>query len=408
MAMENLPIGTENRPARYDLKGQEVSSLELKCLLVSRGVKCDKEVYRHLGQDYRLNINPLTCNCLILPDATICQMTDVGFHLQYLNGALSWDNLKLLRYVSELGTPFAIKLVEGKAALFYEGEPLDFVSFAPASHFYEKKTQSGLPVMGNAVLQGLDWVSFQCMWPCQYAIGGKSCQFCFSGAEFEARARKNKSQAKALDAADVLEITRLAKEEDQVRGLQITGGSTFNGRMEAGLVTDYLTQLAPLGLDEILLYLTPSDDRGLIDHYFDLGASRIAYSLEVWDWDRALKITPGKMAFAGRQAYLSSLEYMAEKYGPNRAFSNFIIGLEAFESLKEGATFLAERGIIPSASVWMPMGRPVMGSMKAPDLDYYRRVIDCFGGLYQKFDLEPAGFRGLNVCIEADIKRIAR
>ena len=53
------------------------------------------------------------------------------------------------------------------------------------------------------------------------------------------------------------------------------------------------------------------------------------------------------------------------------------------------------------------MGRPVMGSMKAPDLDYYRRVIHFLAELYQRYDLEPAGFRGLNVCIEADIKRFS-
>ena len=405
--MDPLSTGNTDPLSNYSLKGQKVSSLELKCLLVSRGVKCDKAVYKELGQDYRLNINPLTCNCLILSDGTICQMTDVGFHLQYLNGALSWDNLKLLRYASELGTPFAVKLLEGKAALFYEGEVLDFVSFAPASSFYDKKTRSGLPVLGNAVLQGLDWVAFQCMWPCQYAMAGSACQFCFSGAEFETRARKKKPQAKALEAADVEEITRLAKEGDKVRGLQITGGSTFDGRMEADLVSAYLPRLASLGLEEMLLYLTPPDDQKLIDHYFDLGASRIAYSLEVWDMDRAASITPGKIKFAGRQAYLSSLEYISEKYGPNRAFSNFIIGLEAFESLSQGALHLAQRGIIPSASVWMPMGRPVMGSMKAPDLDYYRRVIDFLAELYQRYDLEPAGFRGLNVCIEADIKRFS-
>jgi hypothetical protein len=97
------------------------------------------------------------------------------------------------------------------------------------------------------------------------------------------------------------------------------------------------------------------------------------------------------------------LEYIAEKYGHAKAFSNFIIGIEDFSTLAMGATWLAERGILPAASVWMPMGRPVMGSMKPPDVDYYKRVKERFAELYTKYQLEPTKSRGLNVCIERDI-----
>ena len=91
----------------------------------------------------------------------------------------------------------------------------------------------------------------------------------------------------------------------------------------------------------------------------------------------------------------------------NKAFSNFIIGLESVETLKEGATYLAERGIIPSASVWIPMGKPVMGSMKAPGLDYFRKVKELLAELYTKYELTPAGGCGLNVCVEKDIYEYA-
>ncbi len=90
-----------------------------------------------------------------------------------------------------------------------------------------------------------------------------------------------------------------------------------------------------------------------------------------------------------------------------KSFSNFIIGLEPLESLKEGAAYLAERGIIPSASVWMPFGKPVMDSMKAPDIEYFRSVKEMLAELYVKYGLNPAGGCGLNVCIERDILRWA-
>jgi hypothetical protein len=387
----------------YKFSDHEVSSLELKCLLISRGLKCDRAVYRRFGSGCRLSVNPLTCNCLILPDGTICQMTDVGFHLEYLGGALSWDNLKLLRYASQLGTPFSVKLEEGAAALYHGRERVCEVSFAPPTDFYGRRTASGLPFVGNAVLQGLDWVSFQCLWSCEFGADGRPCQFCFSGASFEANARRGRPQPNAVRAVDVREIVGYAVEDVGVDGVQITGGSTFGGAEEAAHIRAYLSALQGLPLAERLLYVTPPDDTGLIDEYFSLGATRVACSLEVWDEVRAAVITPGKIAYTTRKRHLDILTHIAEKHGSGRAFSNFVIGLESLETLQEGAAYLAERGILPSASVWMPMGRPVMGSMTAPGLDYYRRVIDMFAELYDKHDLEPPRSRGLNVCVERDI-----
>ncbi|MDR0862567.1 MAG: hypothetical protein LBN30_07350 [Oscillospiraceae bacterium] len=395
--------------ARYAFADYDVDSVELKCLLVSRGVKADREVYRRFSREFRLDVSPLTCNCVILSDGTVVQMTDMKFHLQYLNGALSWDNLKLLRYASELGTPFRLRLLEDKPALFHEGEFVDFVTLPDYTDFYRRRTTSGLPFVGNAVLQGLDWVSFQCLWHCEYAAAGKPCQFCFSGAEFEALARKGKPMPNAVSPEDFAEIVLCALDNTTARNVQITGGSTFSGASESAHIRAYLRaineRIGRERVGDILLYITPPKDFALIDEYFALGASRIACSLEVWDEKLAAEITPGKLAFTTRKRHLDILEYAAGKFGAGSAFSNFIIGIEPFESLREGATYLAERGVIPTASVWMPMGRPVMGTMRAPNVDYYRRVIDLFGGLYAKYRLEPAGACGLNVCVERDIWR---
>jgi hypothetical protein len=392
---------------QYTIDGETLTSLELKCLLVSRGVQVDSAVYRRFGHEYRLSVNPLTCNCLLFSDGTIVQMTDTRFHLRYLSGILSWENLKLLRYVSELGTPFKIQLQNDKATLFHKHEFVDEVTFPPYTDFFKQHTAAGTPFIGNAVLQGLDWVAFQCLWSCEYAAAGKPCQYCFSGAEFQALAEKGKPQPGPLSPEDAAEIARYAFENTGANSIQITGGSTFSGETEAEYIRAYLnairTHLTPAPKPELLLYLTPPADRARIDEYFALGASRIACSLEVWDPELAKEITPGKLEFTTRPRHLETLTYIADRYGAGKAFSNFIIGLEPIESLAEGARYLAERGIVPTASVWMPMGRPVRGSMKAPGLDYYRRAIDLYAELYTKYHLEPPGQRGLHVCVDRDI-----
>jgi hypothetical protein len=430
------------------------AAILLKCLAVSRGVKVDAGVYRRFIRKSRLSKNPVACDCFFMNGGTAVQLTDVGFHLNYLSGALSWDNLKLLKYASQLGTPYRIACDGDGVVLLGDASGGDVsngrgrkdggsygsgssgnggigdgrgdavggngglpkpVTFAPHTSFYERVTASGVPFLGNAVLQGRDWVSFQCLWPCEYAAEGMVCEYCFSGASHESLARRGKPLPEALRAEDFADIVRSAILHDGVSGVQITGGSTFDGVTEHRYVTGYLQALEGVDLaprpdsarnGETLLYLSPPNDLAIIDEYFSLGADRIAYSVELWDERMAEKITPGKTANGGRRRFLKALSYIAEKYGPGKAFSNFVIGIEPIETLAAGAKHLAERGILPSASVWMPMGRPVSGSMTAPGEDYYRRAIDALAELYVKYNLKPPR-AGLNVCIEYDIAKYA-
>ena len=63
---------------RYRIGKQDVDSVELKCLLVSRGLKISPEVYKTLGEKYRIYPNALTCNCLKLPDETVVMIGIYG------------------------------------------------------------------------------------------------------------------------------------------------------------------------------------------------------------------------------------------------------------------------------------------------------------------------------------------
>lgn len=392
----------------YKIDNEIINSIELKCLAVSRGIKVSNSIYRKFSNEYRVDVNPLACNCFMLSDGTVIQLTDMSFHLKYLGGMLSWDNIKLLKYASELGTFFSLELIDDKPAIMYKGNFLDFITFPVKTDFYRKKTPLGTSFIGNAVLQGTDWVSFQCLWPCEYAACGKPCEFCFSGADFEKRAQSSKPMPNPLKAEDVAYIVNYAFKHVGCNSIQITGGSTFSGTSEYKSICSYLLAISETtdidkSAGSLLLYITPPADTKMVDEYFSLGADRIACSLEVWDEKLAEYITPGKIEYTTRERHLKILKYIAGKYGSSNAFSNFIIGLESFETLREGAKYLAQNGILPTASVWMPMGKPVRGSMKAPDTDYYRRVIDLYAELYTKYNLVPAKSKGLNVCIEQDI-----
>ena len=81
-----------------------IDSVELKCLVISRGLKIDREVYQKCGGKYRMYPNALTCNSFRLPDGTVVMATDLGFHLSTLSSLFSWDNLKLFKYMNDMTT----------------------------------------------------------------------------------------------------------------------------------------------------------------------------------------------------------------------------------------------------------------------------------------------------------------
>jgi hypothetical protein len=394
---------------KYRVNGESLDSLDLKALVVSQGVKVSGGVYRRFGPTHRLYPDPETCNCLILPDGTIVQMTDLALHMRYVKKTILLEALRHINYTMRLRTTFTLEVSpEDKPVLLYNDRPVTEVTFPPASHFYERQTSSGIPFLGNAVLQGLDFLSFHCLWTCQYAKAGYPCQFCYSGGIAERLAKKKKPDPPVPTSRDVAEITRYAvMTEQSAKHIQITGGSTMDAQAECRLIRSFLDEIqSVVGIGnipgEILVYTTPPSDPTEVDQLFAAGADRIACSLEVWDEELAKIITPGKAKFTGRQRHVDCLTHIANKYGPNKACTSFVIGLEPAESYLAGAEYLAQRGIVPIASIWIPFGRPVMGRMKAPGLDYYRKIKEGLAAIYEKYHIEPPGSVGLNVCLCRD------
>lgn len=394
----------------YPYGDQFIDSVDLKALVISRGVRVASEVYEAARGRVRLSKNPLECNTFQLPDGTIVQLTDLSFHMELIQTMLSWEMLKQLKYLPQLKTDFTLKLDEDKQpALYFKTQKVTPIQFVERSDFYRQKTTSGLSYLGNAVLQGTEWLSFQLLWKCDYACVGEPCQYCFSGGEIAALMKKKKPLPPYPTPEDVAEIVEYAILKEQcARSIQLTGGSLFNDSLEIETITNILKAIDQrVGRQnipgEIVVYVTPPKDPQSLDQLFAAGADRVSCSLEIWDEGLAAQIMPGKMKYTGRKRHLDSLEYVASKHGKNKACCNFIIGLEPIESVLQGAEYLASRGIAPIASVWIPFGRPVLNSMKTPDLAYYQQFKMGLCQIFKRYDIVPPGGSGLNVCMCRDV-----
>ena len=395
---------------KYDFGGERVDSLDLKSLIVTRGVKVSDRVYRRFREQYRINPDPLTCNCVILPDGTIAQLTDIALHLRYLKQAMSLGSLRQLGTFLQGWKPMTLSLDDsGKAILSYDGEEITEVGFPKKSSFYDQKTSSGLPFINNAVLQGVDTVAFQSLWPCELARAGYACQFCYTGGISEQLAKKHKPESPISTPRDAAEIVDYAVNKEKVAEyIQITGGSTMNPQAECRAMKRMLDEIDSVaGLEnvrgEVIAFMTPPADPKMLDQVFDAGADRIACSLEVWDENLAQIVTPGKVKFTTRARHTNALKYIAKEYGPNKACSCFVVGIEPVESFLEGAECLASEGIVTIASLWIPFGRPVMGRSMAPGLEYYRRAKVGLAEIFDRYGIRPPGGAGFNVDIDKDV-----
>jgi hypothetical protein len=372
---------------RYRLNGEEIDSLELKVLLITRGVSVAAEVYEQYGTLCRISQNPLECSCLILPGNVVVHMTDAGAK-----------------------SPFRLGIApNGNASLSYEGTPVADVSFPPQTDFYRQHTSAGRPFLGMAVLQGVDVLSFPYLWSCVHARTGQTCQFCHCGGFSEELARSGNPEPSFPTAQDVADVVAYAfKTEKLAKHVQITGGSLAKPEAECHLATEMLLAINSISgfndiPSEVTVFTSPPTDPALIDRLFEAGADRVSCAVEIWDEDLAERICPGKARRGSRERLLKTLQHIADKYGPNKACSGFVVGLEPLESFLAGAEFLASRGIVPIVSIWMPHGRPVLGMSTAPGLDYYRRVRDGIAEIFDKYKIEPPGGIGFNVCLCRDV-----
>jgi hypothetical protein len=375
--MNTLPV--------FNVAGNVADSLDLKVLLLSQGIFVHDSVYETFEKTHRLSRDPRSCNTIFLG-----------------------DNLPV--YLGRIGNEarFHLKAIDGKPMLTCNGETVTEVTLPPKTAFFDQQTTNGIPFGLLAIIQGLDMLAFSYLWACEIAKTNNECRFCHCGNFTSQMVRAKCWQDFEFPVQDVVDVVQFAVDNDpQTKILQMTAGSTFQPDAEIDRYVSILKEIERrVGLAKVnggILFLTPPHKPALLDKLFDAGAGRLAFDLDIWDEKLFEKYCPGKAKYTTRKQHLAALFYAAEKYGPKRACSVFVAGLEPVESLIEGCTFLAERGIVPLPSPWMPIGVTNPELPAVPDVNYYRILRKEVAKLYEKYGLEVPGTVGSSVCLSRDI-----
>ena len=364
---QSLPVYRTDDGTAFDL-------LDLKVALLYYGIHVDEDVYGEYEGKARLTERP--------SDAMV------------LGGQVS-----CLRSRTNQETPFRLILRDGKPVITYNGGFLTEIGFHEKSPFHEQQTSGGTPYRKLSAVLGWDMLYIACLWRCELGTSGNPCGFCHTWNY----AYPDHS------LSEMMEVIRYAVEESpKVKILHLTSGSLLNSEDEIERYVKFLRAIdATVGIEKLptLIYLTPPSDLKLLDRLFDAGVSWISCNLDVWDERIFQKICPGKAQIITRQRYLDAMYYIADRYGPNRACCAFVAGIEPADSLIEGETVLAERGIVSWPSSFMPFAseQKILAELQPFSLDYYRTVRKETAKLYKKYELVVPGTYGSSICLSRDI-----
>ena len=364
---QNLPVYQAGNGIEFDL-------LDLKVSLLYHGIHIDEDVYEAVDEKARLTKRP--SDCMILDGQVSCLMS-----------------------ITNQETPFRLTLKDRKPVITHNNNFVTEIDFHEKSPFHDQHTSGGVPYRKLSAVLGWDMLYIACLWRCELGQSGNSCGFCHTWNY----AYPDHS------LSEMMEVIRYAvAESPKVKILHLTSGSTLNPEGEIDKYVKMLNAIdATVGIENLptLIYLTPPSDLKQLDRLFDAGVSWISCNLDVWDERLFHKICPGKAKITTRQRYLDAMYYIADRYGPNKACCAFVAGIEPVESLIEGESVLAERGIVSWPSSLMPFAseQKILDEFQPFSIDYYRTLRKETAKLYKKHELVVPGTYGSSICLSRDI-----
>ncbi|MEA2326956.1 MAG: hypothetical protein QOE68_1915, partial [Thermoanaerobaculia bacterium] len=102
----------------------------------------------------------------------------------------------------------------------------------------------------------------------------------------------------------------------------------------------------------------------------------LSVNLEIWDEERARRVTPNKARLLGRNHYLAYIAAAVKAFGVGRVQSLMVFGsaIEPIQNTIEAVRALADRGCMPVLSPFRPDPTTPMGKENPTTIEEMRRV----------------------------------
>jgi hypothetical protein len=141
----------------------------------------------------------------------------------------------------------------------------------------------------------------------------------------------------------------------------LLGGGTPRGDDMGAGICSVLTRAikARYDIPVYVMIAAPLEDAE-IQRLYDADVDELGMNLEFWSEMSWHTIIPGKQRRIGRARYLSALSYSGALFGPIRARSIVIAGLEPPDATLQAVEALVERGVMPIISPFRPLADTVL------------------------------------------------
>lgn len=226
-----------------------------------------------------------------------------------------------------------------------------------------------------------DRVRFQHHDRCDFAATGKGCKFCeFTAKDTSVHKKPRFDETDIIrDVTTVMGARRPYSEflslstdgsgadEDAVYfdHVLIGGGtylaSPYDVKKRILDICDSINSAA--GADKLPIYLMciPPNRLSDMDEYKDAGVTEVAFNIEIYSQDLAMKYMPGKNRTT-LVRYISALRYATRVWKkPGSVRSSLIIGLEHPDRTLEGVKILSSLGVSPILSIFRPVPGTELG-----------------------------------------------
>jgi hypothetical protein len=212
------------------------------------------------------------------------------------------------------------------------------------------------------------------------------CKFC----SIEPVRRREGTFEPQLTAPTVLEAVRKAVAADpRVRYLEWCSG-TYEDLNEGFLaiadMADAVARELPRTIKQHALLMPPAD-LALIARLAIM--DQPTFAMEIWDEHLFEEVCPGKHKYYGRAGFLAALTHGVKLLGSGRMTCNFVAGLEPADGLIDGFHRLAERGIVPTVSVFHPDLGTAYAGRKPPTIEFMLPIVAALKAVYRRYGFRP-------------------
>jgi hypothetical protein len=314
-------------------------------------------------------------------------------------------------------SPYLVDVMDGKVALFANGEPVAEVGYPPRPKYYDMAFDDGTLYRDIAPVSDGGHCLFVQVYPaCQFWGAKEECKFCDINATSRERQKFGFTRVGPSNVEYVAETIAAAFKEaaeapvekwgfNRLDCIQISGGSILKevgGLKEIEFYTRYVRAIKDKAGSRwpILLQIgaLKEDDYKRLR---DAGVDAVHSNMEVWGKEMFKNVCPGKYRYVGWEEWIKRVVKSVDVFGEGNVNPNFVAGVEmakpfgftdvdaAVKSTAEGFDYLMSHGVVCRYNSWCVEPLSALGGQEPPPLDYFVKISRAWYETWKKNDVPP-------------------